>query len=63
MTMLDDPNLDGAVRAFRDVLGRNGMTELTEAHVAGLLPDEVEVPTILADPPFAVFDALFHWMD
>ena len=60
---LDDPRLDGAVQAFRDVLSSNGMRELTKADMAGLLPADVRVPTILADPPFRVFDAIFHWED
>jgi len=31
--------------------------------MADLLPAEVQVPTILTDPPFRVFDATFHCMD
>jgi len=40
----------GLIRAFRDSL-------------VELLPTALDVPTILSDPPFSQFDALFYWED
>ncbi|MEY7974214.1 hypothetical protein AB8O38_19665 [Saccharomonospora xinjiangensis] len=45
------------------VLGRHGITVLNPAILQRPIDPAVTVETNLADPPFTVFDAWFHWMD
>ena len=40
-----------------------GLERLRRQDLAVPLPDTIQVPTILTDPPFRQFDALFHWED
>ncbi|MFO0958960.1 MAG: hypothetical protein U0800_16295 [Isosphaeraceae bacterium] len=44
-------------------LRQKGLERLHRHHLSADLPPEIEVPTILCDPPYHQFDALFHWMD
>ncbi len=45
------------------VLDRRGFVRAHAANLSELLPASTEVPTILCDPPYRHFDALFHWED
>ena len=40
-----------------------GLQRLHRQDLAALLPETLQVPTILTDLPFRQFDALFHWED
>ena len=45
------------------LLSARGLQRLSRAELAALLPEDIQVPTILTDEPFRQFDALFHWED
>ena len=45
------------------ILEEFGWVRLFRSELESPLPPEVEVPTILGDPPFREWDALFHWED
>ncbi len=40
-----------------------GMLRLRRQDLEPFLPDDVGLPTILSDPPFRLFDAVFYWED
>lgn len=42
---------------------KQGLVRLHKDDLSQELPSERRVPTILCDPPYRVFDALFHWED
>lgn len=45
------------------VLNSQGLVRLSAEKLSGVLPDRIQVPTILDDPPWRVFDAIFYWED
>ncbi len=45
------------------LLTAHGLQRLCRPDLATLLPEAVQVPTILSAGPFRQFDALFHWED
>jgi hypothetical protein len=52
--------LEGQIDSF---LGASGLKRLRKAELEPEVGSEHKVPTILADPPFTRFDALFFWED
>lgn len=42
---------------------QRGLVRLWKDDLGQLLPENIRVPTILCDPPYRAFDALFHWED
>ena len=49
--------------AVETALSGCGLNRLSRESVEDFLPAKLTVPTILTNPPFRVFDALFHWED
>lgn len=45
------------------VLNSQGLVRLYAAELSRVLSDEIQVPTILEDPPWRDFDAIFYWED
>lgn len=60
---IEDSELQHTASLIEPVLGRHGLQRLRREALEELLPSEIHVPTILVNPPFHVFDALFHWED
>jgi len=48
---------------MQPLLEARGLVRLRGADLAQPLPAGLAVPTILGDPPYTVFDALFYWED
>jgi hypothetical protein len=44
-------------------LVQRGLIRLRKDDLEQRLPENIRVPTILSDPPYRTFDALFHWED
>lgn len=57
------PKLLPFVAPVTSTLTAAGLRRLSRGELAAFLPAEVSVPTILSDPPFRQFDALFYWED
>jgi len=53
----------GMAGLAQDVLAQRGFVRACRAGLSAPLPIGQEVPTILGDPPYTQFDALFHWAD
>ncbi len=51
------------VQGVEHTLSACGLVRLRREQLEAELPSATEVPTILADPPYRFFDALFHWED
>jgi hypothetical protein len=51
------------LQQVKDVLHSYGYVVLTSQEVDIPLDFAVQVPAILADPPYRVFDCLFYWED
>ena len=60
---IDHPALLPHVAAVTALLTAAGLQRLSRSDLAALLPDDVQVPTILTDKPLRQFDALFYWED
>lgn len=50
-------------RELAAVLARHGFTLPDRVELCAPLPFRAEIPTVLTDPPYQVFDALFYWED
>lgn len=64
--LVDRLEADSVVRMAelaQEVLARRGFVRASRAGLGAPLADGLEVPTILGDPPFTQFDALFYWAD
>ena len=48
---------------IKNILNQYGITILTEKELDKKLEFEINIPTILSDPPYRVFDCLFYWED
>jgi hypothetical protein len=48
---------------IRKTLEKNGFEILEARDMKKTMPFEANIPTILGDPPFQIFDAFFHWED
>lgn len=48
---------------IRSKLEKNGFEILEARGMKKTMPFEANIPTILGNPPFQVFDAFFHWED
>lgn len=48
---------------IRGVLARYHFKDLDSNYVSQPLPFEADIPTLLGDPPYKIFDALFYWED
>jgi hypothetical protein len=55
--------LEPLANRLDSVLARMGWTRLRKEELAVALPSGVDAPTILSDPPYRLFDAVFHWED
>lgn len=51
------------LREMEPRLLQRGLVRLCKDDLKKLLPENSRVPTILGDPPYRAFDALFHWAD
>ena len=60
---LDSPAVAALAERAQPVLERHGLARARRAELETPLPPDLSIPTILSDPPYAVFDALFHWED
>ena len=60
---LTHPAILAQVAPVTALLTSAGLRRLHRPDLAALLPEACRVPTILSDPPFRQFDALFHWED
>ncbi len=51
-------------RQLSDFLGAEyGLARLQAEELTPILDPQCDIPTNLSDPPYSVFDAVFHWMD
>ncbi len=48
---------------IKNTLQQFGISFLTEATLNRKLDFKINIPTILSDPPFHIFDCLFYWAD
>ena len=60
---LRTPAVVALVEPVTAILDARGLARLRPADLAESLPLRTRVPTILGDPPFTHFDALFYWED
>ena len=60
---LDAPAVIALAGEMQPLLARAGLTRLSSSDLAAPLDPDIAVPTILSQPPFTQFDALFHWED
>jgi hypothetical protein len=60
---LFSPGVLDLVAPVQKVLEGRGLLRLSKGELSSLLPPGMQVPTILGDPPYIEFDALFHWED
>lgn len=60
---LFSPGVLGLVTPVQEILESHGFRRLFKSELAGPLHSDLQVPTILGDPPYIEFDALFHWED
>lgn len=60
---IDHPATKGLVRGVCSILEARGLVRALAADLSLYLPPEIDIPTILTDPPYRHFDALFHWED
>ena len=51
------------VNEIKDVLKQYGVTLFTREELDKKLSFEINIPTILSDPPYRVFDCFFYWQD
>lgn len=51
------------VEAVCNVLDSHGLVRLTQKQLSGVLSRDLKIPTILTDPPWHHFDAIFYWED
>ena len=66
LEFVDQIECDAVVELAESVqalLLERGLFRLTRSQLAEPLPKGTHVPTILCDPPYSHFDALFHWED
>jgi len=64
--LVDDFTNQPVADLFRELeprLIQRGLIRLCKDDLRQLLPENSPVPTILSDPPYRAFDALFHWAD
>lgn len=61
--VLHDPALKDMTAVIDVTLNRLGLRRLSRADLELTISDVHRVPTILADPPYRVFDAFFYWED
>lgn len=64
--LVDDFTHQPVADLFRELeprLTQRGLVRLCKDDLGELLPENSRVPTILCDPPYRAFDALFHWAD
>ena len=45
------------------ILPTFGLERVVKADLEPPISSDIEIPTILSDPPYHVFDVLFHWED
>lgn len=60
---LSQPVIQGLEANVCSTLSDRGMVRIYAHELSARLPRHMSVPTILADPPFRHFDAIFHWED
>lgn len=51
------------IRGIKRVLEKYHFTILDKTYLNEPLPFQAKIPTILSDPPYKLFDALFYWED
>lgn len=51
------------IEGIKNVLKRYRYKVLERTYVSELLPFDAKIPTIVADPPYKLFDAFFYWED
>jgi len=60
---IEHPSVLRIVPDVCGILANRGLVRLGADDLAELLPRQTDVPTILGDPPWRHFDALFYWED
>jgi hypothetical protein len=60
---LSSPGVLDLVAPVQKVLESRGLRRLSKKELSSPLHPDIQVPTILGDPPYVEFDALFHWED
>lgn len=50
-------------RAVSEALSRYGFSVPARAELSAPLPFDAQIATVLSDPPYQVYDALFYWED
>jgi len=55
--------VSGLASEIQPVLEQYGLQRLSSRDLGTLLAPDVQVPTIMTDPPFRTFDAMFYWED
>ncbi|WP_010098295.1 hypothetical protein [Ornithinibacillus scapharcae] len=51
------------VESIKKVLDKFQYKIMDKSYLHQALPFQAKIPTILADPPYKIFDALFYWED
>lgn len=46
-----------------NILNQYGISILTKEELIKPIDFEIQIPTILSDPPYSVFDCMFYWED
>lgn len=60
---LSSPGVLDLVAPVQTILEDRGLRRLSKTELSSPLHPDLQVPTILGDPPYTEFDALFHWED
>lgn len=55
--------LEELARSVCKTLDDRDFARLSKAQLSGILSKDIKVSTILSDPPWCAFDALFYWED
>ena len=56
----NSPDVEALFQEMEPHLLRHGLIRPSQEGLAQRLPSNFHIPTILGDPPYSVFDALFH---
>ena len=60
---IDSRPVADLARTIEPILESHGLVRVRRGQLSSALPAGTAVPTVLGDPPYTQFDALFHWED
>ncbi|MEO6920645.1 MAG: hypothetical protein ABI171_16820 [Collimonas sp.] len=60
---LPTPGVAALAAEVQAILESHGLVRAFKDDLSDSLPLDIEVPTILAEPPYTQYDALFYWED